>query len=76
VLDELLVELRDDEAPVAQRHAEAGLRAELRRQSAMLRAQAEGLGRYVYAERPKAFRRRIGVYWRQAEAGAQSEERP
>ncbi|WP_462330243.1 CHAD domain-containing protein [Thiohalocapsa halophila] len=76
VLDELLVELRDDEAPVAQRHAEAGLRAELRRQSAMLRGQAEGLGHYVYAERPKAFRRRIGVYWRQAEAGAQSEERP
>lgn len=74
VLDQLVVELRDEEASAAQRRAEAGLRAELRRQSAMLRAQAQGLGRYVYAERPKAFRRRIGVYWRQGEAGAQRED--
>jgi len=45
------------------------LRALMRQRSSQLRDQAYWLGRRVYAEKPKAFRERMGRYW--ATAGAQ-----
>lgn len=39
------------------------LRALMRQRSDKLRAQAYWLGRRIYAEKPKAFRKRIGRYW-------------
>ncbi len=39
------------------------LKALMRQRSAQLRTQAHWLGRCVYAEKPKALRKRIGQYW-------------
>jgi CHAD domain-containing protein len=39
------------------------LKALMRQRSAQLRDRAYWLGRRVYAEKPKAFRKRIGSYW-------------
>jgi CHAD domain-containing protein len=76
VLAELLGELRPETATAAERRAEALLRAEMRRQSESLRQRAQGVGQRVFAERPKALRRRIGIYWRQAAAAASTQELP
>jgi hypothetical protein len=35
----------------------------MRQRSIQLRDQAYWLGRRIYAEKPKAFRKRIGRYW-------------
>jgi CHAD domain-containing protein len=71
VLEGLLNRLRKD-APAsgAEYEAERVLRAEMRRQSDLLRQRARGLGEMVYAERPKGLKRRLGAYWRQAEREA------
>ena len=71
VLEGLLNRLRKD-APAsgAEYEAERVLRAEMRRQSDLLRQRARGLGEMVYAERPKGLKRRLGAYWRQAKREA------
>jgi CHAD domain-containing protein len=46
--------------------AELALRAEMSRQSRLLRRRARGIGELVFAEQPKAFRQRVGTYWRHA----------
>jgi CHAD domain-containing protein len=71
VLERLLASLRPQGPktgePLA---AERALQREMRRQSEVLRQRARRLGDIVYAEQPKAFRQRLGVYWTEAECAA------
>jgi CHAD domain-containing protein len=60
VLEEVLTTALGDDADPARMEI---LRALMRQRSIQLRDQAYWLGRRIYAEKPKAFRKRIGRYW-------------
>jgi len=72
-LEELLATFHTGDTVPAETGAERALRAEMLRQRDLLRRRARLLGELVYAERPKAFRRRIAAYWRQAERAAEAD---
>ena len=66
--------LLEELASAASEHRIQVLLGLIDRMSAELRIRAHKLGRRVYAETPKQFRRRLGAYWKVA--GAASKEAP
>jgi CHAD domain-containing protein len=64
VLGEILTDLFKDKPTASGAYeAQLALQREMHRQSQLLRRHARRLGELLYAERPKALRRRLRAYW-------------